>query len=151
MPPNFGPDDGHCGEPLFVQYAVRRGAHYGFALEHSKAHLVSKPWFFMFLQSLEWQGTRPYSGVNKVVFWGVLGGWENPNIFRMPFRQNSNMFSWLSWLSFVVLFELGPVGTKPRSLTTCRTEGYKHSCPKAHPPPRTTESQKKRSLQWLQS
>ena len=55
----------------------------------------------MFLQSSVARATHPYSGVNKVVFRGVLGGGENPNIFRMPFRQNSNMFSWLSWLSFV--------------------------------------------------
>ena len=97
----------------------------------------------MFLQSLDARATRPYSGVNKVVFWGVLGGGENPNIFRMPFRQNSNMFSWLSWQFFVVRFELGPVGIKPRTLTTCRTEGFKNSYPKAHPLPGITESQTK--------
>ena len=41
LPPNFGPDDGHCGEPLFVQYAVRRGAHYGFALEHASKYMIA--------------------------------------------------------------------------------------------------------------
>ena len=66
----------------------------------TKTDLASNPWFFMFLQSLDARATHPYSEVNNVVFWGVLGG-GNPNIFRMPFRQNSNMCSWLSWLSFV--------------------------------------------------
>ena len=74
------------------------------AVPSTKTHLVSKPWVFMFLQSFVARATHPYSGVNKVVFWGVLGGGEIQIFFEC--RSAKTRICFLGCLGYRSLYFL---------------------------------------------